>query len=50
MSSLSSDLVHIYLKEMGKFPLLTGEEEIIYGHQVQKMISIEELKNMLQKN
>ncbi|GAX38847.1 RNA polymerase sigma factor, RpoD/SigA family [Nodularia sp. NIES-3585] len=49
MSMLSSDLVHIYLKEMGRFPLLTGEEEIIYGHQVQKMISIKEIKNTLQE-
>ncbi|WP_414530061.1 RNA polymerase sigma factor, RpoD/SigA family [Nodularia chucula] len=49
MSLLSSDLVHIFLKEMGKFPLLSGEEEIIYGHQVQKMISIKEIKNTLQK-
>lgn len=49
MSMFSLDLVHLYLKEMGKFTLLTGEEEIIYGHQVQKMISIKELKNTLQQ-
>ncbi|KZL49903.1 hypothetical protein A2T98_10305 [Nodularia spumigena CENA596] len=49
MSILSSDLVQTYLKQMGNFPLLTAEEEIIYGHQVQKIISIKEIKNTLQE-
>ncbi|MEM9161596.1 MAG: RNA polymerase sigma factor, RpoD/SigA family, partial [Cyanobacteria bacterium P01_F01_bin.4] len=36
----SQDLVSAYLKEMGRYPLLTHEEEIIYGKAVQQMISL----------
>ncbi|MEM9907088.1 MAG: RNA polymerase sigma factor, RpoD/SigA family [Cyanobacteria bacterium P01_D01_bin.44] len=35
----SQDLVSAYLKEMGRYPLLTHEEEIIYGKAVQQMIA-----------
>ncbi|MEO1402818.1 MAG: RNA polymerase sigma factor, RpoD/SigA family [Cyanobacteria bacterium J06635_1] len=35
----SQDLVSTYLKEMGRYPLLTHEEEIIYGKAVQQMVA-----------
>lgn len=47
MSSLSSDMVRIYLQEIGKYPLLKPDEEIAYGKQVQQMIAIEQSKNEL---
>lgn len=37
---LSADMVRTYLHEIGKIPLLTNEEEIIYGKQVQQMMDI----------
>ncbi|MBR8835100.1 MAG: RpoD/SigA family RNA polymerase sigma factor [Stigonema ocellatum SAG 48.90 = DSM 106950] len=42
MSSLSSDMVRVYLQEIGQFPLLTSDQEITYGRQVQQMIAIEQ--------
>ncbi|MBE9078230.1 RNA polymerase sigma factor, RpoD/SigA family [Romeria aff. gracilis LEGE 07310] len=36
----SNDLVRTYLKEIGRVPLLTHEQEIIYGKQVQKMMGL----------
>lgn len=47
MSSLSSDMVRIYLQEIGKYSLLKPDEEIAYGKQVQEMIAIEQSKNEL---
>ncbi|MBD2360789.1 MULTISPECIES: RpoD/SigA family RNA polymerase sigma factor [unclassified Anabaena] len=47
MSSLSSDMVRVYLQEIGQFPLLTSDQEITYGRQVQQMIAIEQLKQQL---
>ncbi len=47
MSSLSSDMVRIYLQEIGKYPLLKPDEEIAYAKQVQQMIAIEQSKNEL---
>ncbi|WP_341529114.1 RpoD/SigA family RNA polymerase sigma factor [Nostoc sp. UHCC 0302] len=47
MSSLSSDMVRIYLQEIGQYPLLKPDEEIAYGRQVQQMIAIEQSKNEL---
>jgi RNA polymerase nonessential primary-like sigma factor len=40
-------MVHIYLQEIGQYPLLNPEEEIAYGRQVQEMIAIEQSKNEL---
>jgi RNA polymerase nonessential primary-like sigma factor len=47
MSSLTSDMVRVYLQEIGQFPLLTSDQEITYGRQVQQMIAIEEQKQQL---
>ena len=47
MSSLSSDMVRIYLQEIGQYPLLKPEEEIAYARLVQEMIAIEQSKNEL---
>lgn len=39
------DLVRSYLREIGKIPLLTYEQEIDYGRQVQQMMSLLEAKD-----
>lgn len=38
--STSTDLVRTYLKEIGKVPLLTHEQEIVYGKQVQQLAKL----------
>ena len=47
----SADMVRTYLHEIGRVPLLTHEQEIVYGKQVQKMMTLltqkEELENRL---
>ncbi|MEB3192376.1 MAG: RNA polymerase sigma factor, RpoD/SigA family [Snowella sp.] len=45
--SYSADMVRTYLHEIGRVPLLTHEQEIIYGKQVQKMMILLEQKEML---
>ncbi|MFN6571609.1 RpoD/SigA family RNA polymerase sigma factor [Dendronalium sp. ChiSLP03b] len=47
MSSLSSDMVRIYLQEIGQFPLLTSDQEITYGRLVQQMIALEQQQQQL---
>ncbi|KKJ00235.1 RNA polymerase sigma factor, RpoD/SigA family [Prochlorothrix hollandica] len=45
--STSTDLVRTYLKEIGKVPLLTHEQEIIYGKQVQRLaLLLKEKENL----
>jgi len=39
-----ADMVRTYLHEIGKIPLLTSEEEIIYGKQVQQMMELVEVQ------
>jgi RNA polymerase nonessential primary-like sigma factor len=45
----SADMVRAYLHEIGRVPLLTHEQEIVYGKQVQKMMSLLDKKEQLQK-
>ena len=39
-SKLSTDMVHAYLHEIGQVPLLNHYQEIVYGKQVQRMMSL----------
>ena len=45
----SMDTVRTYLHEIGRVPLLTREEEIVYGKQVQQMMQFLELKEKLEE-
>ncbi len=40
-------MVRIYLQEIGRYPMLTADQEIAYGRQVQQMMAIEQRKNEL---
>jgi RNA polymerase nonessential primary-like sigma factor len=44
----SNDLVRSYLKEIGRVPLLTHEEEILYAKRVQKAIALTKIKESLE--
>lgn len=43
----STDLVRTYLREIGRVPLLTHEQEILYGKQVQRLTTLQEVKETL---
>lgn len=43
----STDLVRTYLREIGRVPLLTHEQEILYGKQVQRLSELNEIQNSL---
>lgn len=43
----STDLVRTYLREIGRVPLLTHEQEILLGKQVQRSTALQELKEQL---
>jgi RNA polymerase nonessential primary-like sigma factor len=45
----SADMVRTYLHEIGRVPMLTHEQEIIYGKQVQQMMQLLEIKEKLTK-
>jgi RNA polymerase nonessential primary-like sigma factor len=45
--TVTADMVRTYLQEIGKVPLLSHEQEIVYGKQVQKMMSLYEKKEEL---
>jgi RNA polymerase nonessential primary-like sigma factor len=47
MPSLTTDLVRSYLKEIGRYPLLTPEQEITNARLVQQMMAIEEQRSSL---
>jgi RNA polymerase nonessential primary-like sigma factor len=44
---ISTDMVRTYLHEIGRVPLLSHEQEIILGKQVQQMMSLSEAKEAL---
>jgi RNA polymerase nonessential primary-like sigma factor len=44
----TTDMVRTYLHEIGRVPLLTHEQEIVLGKQVQKMMTLLELKDSLE--
>ncbi|MEB3224742.1 MAG: RNA polymerase sigma factor, RpoD/SigA family [Synechococcus sp.] len=46
----SADMVRTYLREIGRVPLLTHEEEIIYGKQVQRLMALQEKRQKLEAN
>lgn len=43
----ATDLVRTYLREIGRVPLLTHEEEIFYGKQVQRSSALHEVREYL---
>lgn len=43
----SADMVRAYLREIGRVPLLTHEQEILYGKQVQRLSVVNEIKEQL---
>ena len=44
MKTLKADTVRDYLQAMGRIPMLTHEQEIQYGNQVQQLMQLEALK------
>ena len=47
MPSIDGDLVRSYLRDIGRVPLLSHEQEITLGRQVQELMAIEELREEL---
>ncbi|MFB8790797.1 MAG: RNA polymerase sigma factor, RpoD/SigA family [Potamolinea sp.] len=45
--TFSADMVRTYLHEIGRVPLLTHEQEIVFGKQVQQMMALLDAKNAL---
>jgi RNA polymerase nonessential primary-like sigma factor len=45
--TLSADLVRSYLRDIGRVPLLSHEQEITLGRQVQELVALEELEQEL---
>ena len=48
-ANYSADMVRTYLHEIGRVPLLTHEQEIVLGKQVQKMMTLLTKKEKLEK-
>ncbi len=48
-TQISTDTVRTYLSEIGRVPMLTHEQEITYGKQVQQLESLKVVKNALLK-
>ncbi|MDD1416433.1 RNA polymerase sigma factor, RpoD/SigA family [Dolichospermum sp. ST_con] len=48
-AKFTADMVRTYLREIGRVPLLSREQEIIYGKQVQQMMALLEAKEALSK-
>jgi RNA polymerase nonessential primary-like sigma factor len=47
--TFTADMVRTYLHEIGRVPMLTHEQEIIYGKQVQQMMALQDKKEALAK-
>ncbi len=47
--TFSADMVRTYLHEIGRVPMLTHEQEILYGKQVQQMMTLQDKKDKLAK-
>ncbi|MEL7316536.1 MAG: sigma-70 factor domain-containing protein, partial [Cyanobacteria bacterium J06559_3] len=41
------DLVRTYLKEIGQVPMLTHEQEVVYGKAVQALVKLEKIQAQL---
>lgn len=48
-TKFTADMVRTYLREIGRVPLLTREQEIVYGKQVQQMMKFIDAKEALSK-
>ncbi|WP_138497223.1 RNA polymerase sigma factor, RpoD/SigA family [Nostoc sp. PA-18-2419] len=48
-TKFTADMVRTYLREIGRVPLLTREQEIVYGKQVQQMMTLIDAKEDLVK-
>ncbi|MGH7999868.1 MAG: RNA polymerase sigma factor, RpoD/SigA family [Brasilonema sp.] len=48
-AKFTADMVRTYLREIGRVPLLTREQEIVFGKQVQQMMTLVEAKEALAK-
>lgn len=48
-AKFTADMVRTYLREIGRVPLLTREQEIVYGKQVQQMMTLVDAKEALTK-
>jgi len=48
-TKFTADMVRTYLREIGRVPLLNREQEIVYGKQVQQMMSLLEAKESLRR-
>jgi RNA polymerase nonessential primary-like sigma factor len=48
-TSTSADMVRAYLREIGRIPLLTHEQEILFGKQVQRSTALRMLKESLEE-
>ena len=46
-TQISTDTVRKYLSEIGRVPLLTHEQEIVYGKQIQQLANLITVKNTL---
>ncbi len=45
--NFTADMVRTYLHEIGRIPLLTHEQEIVFGKQVQQMMKLRETRDAL---
>jgi RNA polymerase nonessential primary-like sigma factor len=48
-TKFTADMVRTYLREIGRVPLLTREQEIVFGKQVQQMMVVLDAKEALAK-